>query len=44
LLPVCDLRIEILLPEPHGAAADSDTHREVRIEAHTPLGRHLLPD
>jgi hypothetical protein len=44
LLPVCDLRIEILLPESQGAEADSDTHREVRIEARTPLGMQLLPD
>ena len=40
LLPTCDLRIEILLPESDSAA--SDTHREVRIEAHTPLGVRLL--
>jgi len=44
LLPTCDLRIEILLSESHGAAADSDTHREVHIEAHTPLGLQLLAD
>ena len=44
LLPTCDLRIEILLSESHGAAAHSDTHREVHIEAHTPLGLRLLPD
>ena len=44
LLPTCDLRIEILLSESHGAAADSDTHREVRIEARTPLGVQLLAD
>jgi tRNA threonylcarbamoyladenosine biosynthesis protein TsaE len=42
LLPVCDLRIEIMLSESHGADAHSDTHREVRIEARTPLGVELL--
>lgn len=42
LLPVCDLRIEIMLSESHGAGAHSDTHREVRIEARTPLGVELL--
>jgi len=42
LLPVCDLRIEILLSESHGADAHSDTQREVRLEARTPLGVGLL--
>ena len=42
LLPVCDLRIAIMLSESHGADAHSDTHREVRIEARTPLGVELL--
>ena len=40
LMPTCDLRVEILLPEPDSDA--SDTHREVRIEARTPLGVGLL--
>lgn len=40
LLPPCDLRITIAMPD--RATDDDDAQRQVTFEAHTPLGRTLL--